>query len=397
MAIHLRGFFILLFFTFQLSLIGQMDLNVNQYSGLKSSFGIKAYHSNGVITVIPVKQHNGLDVNDLYAYLKKGDVILKASSGSVFFTPGVFLPEGALCKLSIRARETVDFSTTLRNTAKIDVDIRTKGNINIYASGITSNSGNIHLEGKDIYIRETGIRTAGGNIEICAANSILISGSGLDTKNGDVVLECNHLMVEMNGIQATEGKCNLYIKEQGIIGGVGIKSRYFSGTGKSLVLNGDGLRVAASVNLNFSEQISVLKEGIQMKGWPLYIKAKDLIIGGDEGYGGSGIVTNGGSVKLEVDNNLIVQARGLYTAKGKIHIRVKNDVWVRFGGITTLNESIYLESLKGKITLDGMNLNSRIDQKTNGGKLDTSNINSKKLILLTEPVVGGGDITIVTH
>ncbi|MBK8634196.1 MAG: hypothetical protein IPN72_11835 [Saprospiraceae bacterium] len=397
MAIHLRGIIILMFCTFQLSLMGQMNLNVNLYSGLKSSFGIKAYHSKGVITLVPIKENNGLDVNDLNAYLKMGDVILKASTGSVLFTAGVFLPNDAMCKLSIRAKESVDFSTTLINTAKIEVDIRTKGNIHIYASGITSNSGNIHLEGKDIYIKETGIRTAGGKIELCASNSILISGSGLDTKNGDVVMECSNLVVEMNGIHASGGKCNIFVKEQGTIGGVGIKSRAFSGTGKSLVLNGDGLAVSTSVNINFSEEVSVLKEGIQMKGWPLYIKAKDLIIGGDEGYGGSGIVTNGGSVNLEVDNNLTVQARGLYTAKGKIYIRVKNDVWVRFGGITTLNESIYLESIKGKITLDGMNLNSRIDQKTNGGKLDTSNINSKKLILLTEPVVGGGDITIVTH
>ncbi|MCB0649106.1 MAG: hypothetical protein KDC49_20690 [Saprospiraceae bacterium] len=375
---------------------GQLNFNVNKFSGSKTSFGINVVTRGGVTKLTPGNSINGLDVNDLYAYLKKGDVVLENLSGSVIFTQGVFEPKGDLCKLTIISKSDVDFSTTYTNTSNLDLDIKSQGVIWIHGPGIAGNSNQIHLEGKSVYIRETGIVSNSGDIEVCAKDSIFISGSGIRAIHSNIQLDCTDLIVERNGIHNQNGKCRINIGRFGQIGGVGIHAKYFSASGNSLTIGGDGVNVSKWAILNFDGDVKVFEEGIKLTGGALYIKAKNLTIGGDEDRGGSGIQTFGGSVNLDIAQNLLVQARGVFAGNGKVYAVAGQDVVVKFGGITTNNGDIFLESKNGKITLGGMNLNSKIDRKTTGGKLDTSRISNKNLILLTEPVVGGGDITIIT-
>ena len=118
-------------------------------------------------------------------------------------------------------------------------------------------------------------------------------------------------------------------------------------------------------------------------------------MGGEKNHEGNGIQTEGGDININQKGDLFVRANGIFSKSGDIKIFSYGQIDIDQGGVSSENGDISVHS-KSTIKLAGFNLNSNNGKKVGEGNLDTSDVLNNTLILVTEPVLGGGDIKIRT-
>ena len=348
------------------------------------------------VVITPVSLRSGLDFQDLETLLETNLVLLKASEGSINFINGVFNPSCKAGRLILEADKDVYISSNPNSVCSLNIEVVARNDVYISGSGLNTKGGNFKCLADKIFIKEAGLKTGSGEVELCAFSLVEVTGSGLNTNGGDLSTEGRMLRVNMDGIQIGYGNIHLNMQDRCDISGRGISCKAASISSSDFILSGDGLLAQQDVSLSCSGEIAVLKGGIQINGGNFYCRGQSITIGGDTSAGGSGILTNGGNVHIKTEKDILIRARGIYSGTGDIVIFSIDDIYVSRGGVTTTNGNISVTSARGIIVLDGMNLNTNIGPKIGEGRLDTSNIIPDRLILHTEPVLGGGNITITT-
>lgn len=384
--------------SFSVTSFAQYDLTVSDYSGLKQTFGINKYVEGNTTYFTPVKRNCGLDIADLSAALKEGDVVLKTTDGDILFVSGLLNPTEVSGKLSLESSGKIIFSFDNNFDKKINLSLKAAGDIDITTASVNTNGGKFESFARNTTIGGGGLNTKGGHVTICSEGFTKIYGSGIRTMNGRLVIDSQSLDMSMDGVDTGRGVCDINTVFHTYIDGRGIRCGNFISSGVDLNVRGDGIDLKKGKAILLQRgNIYLLDGGLKTQGGSLFISGNDLTVGGDEIAGGSGIMTLGGKITGQLKGNVVVRARGIYSGNGSIRLVSRKNIVVRFGGITTSNAPIYIESLEGTIDLGGMNLNTNIGPKVGVGKLDTSTITKGTLLLQTEPVLGGANITIRTH
>jgi len=436
MAYLVKGFIIeLLFIT---PIIAQ-NLVVNDFGGKDKSFFVQSSFVDDVHTISPTNKNGAVDIEDLNNALEKNRVILENSNGDIHFALGLFQPSHSNSSLVLKAKNNVHISFNVESTALIDIEIWAGGDVLITGPGVNTNGGVFKSNGQKIRISNSGLKTKGGELIICHLDSIIIEGEGINTSGGDMSLDGSFLDISNDGVHLNNGTGTITCTDDIRIMGNGINARNVSSSGRNFMVNSQGMRVidhiilhhkgnivisgggirtnggnfqsygakdidvlnmglktaGGNVLIDHTGNITISGEGIETDGGDLMLKGNAALIGVVNNQGSSGIQTQNGEIEMILFAKVIVRGNGIYSGEGDISILCDGDIDVAQGGISSNNGDIYVES-KSIIKLDGFNLNSNNGVKIGQGKLDTSKVLPNSILFLTEPVVGGGDVTIKT-
>lgn len=323
-----------------------------------------------------------------------------------------------------------------------DITLCHLDSVKVTGNGIVASTGNLILDGQEIWIQDNGIMLQNGDCVITSTSDVLIEGNGIVAKS--FASSGRNLKINDSKIEIMGGYTNLshtglfHISGKGIYthsgnldckidGDFNMKNGGLSSEGgsinirctKGLEIFGEGVRTSGGdllinagkdlliqnggivsgggdITLNCHGYIKVYGEGIDSGGGNLYCHANKILVGDPNTKNGSGIRSKNGNIDMELSSNLVVLANGISSGKGNIKIISKGTINVSQGGISTDNGDIYVHAILGKIYLDGFNLNSNNGKKTGHGVLDTLGVRPGSVFCSTEPVLGGGDITIKT-
>ena len=415
------------------------NINVNDFGGEGSSFFIKSEFENGDHLLILDGKNGGLDINDLNRELSKGKVIIKNPIGGVSFAPGLFKPTYENSTLEIVAKGDVYITVSAATISKINISIDAQGDVRIDGPGINTRGGNFYSSGQKLTIKNSGLKTGNGNVSICHLDTVSISGEGIKSDQNDISIHGNEVMITNFGIESNGGICNITAADDVNISGNGIRANSFISSGENFSVTHDGIRVenegisiyhsgkiqiiggmvtdGSGIFVKNAEEIYISHKGLNTNGGDVKIdgysklnikgqgivtdggnftsKGKHLFVGGEDNHEGNGIQTSGGDIIIDQEGDLLVRANGIFSESGDIKIFCKGKIDIDQGGVSTENGDISVHS-KSSIRLAGFNLNTNNGEKVGAGALDTSSILQNTLILVSEPVLGGGDINIMT-
>ncbi len=415
------------------------NLIVNDFGGKGRSFFVESRFVDGLHTICPMKLNAGIDVADLDNALEQNTVILENEKGDISFALGLFKPSHSNSILIIKAKNNVNLSVSSESVSLINFEIWAGGDVRITGPGLKTNGGFFKSTGQKITISNSGIKTGGGEIIMCYTDSISINGEGINTSGGNMTVDGGNIKISNDGVNLDNGSCVFTCTDDINITGNGITAENISSSGENISVESQGIRVENDVIFHHVGDVEISGEGIKSNGGRIYsYGAKDMrvfnmglrteggevfldhfgdyIISGEgietsggnfilkgngafvgvfNNQGGSGIQTKNGSIEMVLIDKLLVSGNGIFSGEGDISIICKGIIDVDQGGISSHNGDIYVES-SSIITLDGFNLNSNNGVKIGQGKLDTSQLISDSIVFLTEPVVGGGNVTIKT-
>lgn len=278
------------------------------------------------------------------------------------------------------------------------IDLSNSKNLTLDGNGISTH--NLHLSSDHLVIQGAGIQIDSGQCHLQGSLMNIRSGGFLCNNSYTSIHFAQQLIVENNGVRINDSKTNIKGGNSILIKDKGIQlnnSRLISEEVDLVNLSGDGIRSNnGDIVFRKVSEIQIYGGGINSDSGHISIDADKILIGHNRG-GGSGLGSKSGNINLSFGHSIEVTANGVYSNTGTIAIAGDGDILIQSGGVYTSGSNISVQSLYGKIILGGYNLNTAHQSDLKGGKLDTLGINSSRLQLITEPVLGGGDITIRTN
>ena len=444
-------FLCILLFVFSTSYSLCQDITIGLFTDMGAIVGdnnIMSSMSGGVTTFTPTGTDAQLTDVTLNAALVSGNVIIKTTSGDVFFAPGTFEPStpnrtltlessgnaslaimGSTNQINIVALVADNFFTigesihtvggsVMVNANKITVDygglITGTGIVQFMSTdstfikgvGVETNGANVEIDASTLNIIGSGIRTNGGDVIVnTPLGDIEVQGEGINTVTGNIEINSvnyyplydpNNYSHGGNGLRATTGTIILNLTGDAYLGKGGI----FTTTGKIAITaikaqvreNGIG-STSGDIEIITSDSTLISGNSVESTNGNITIKAKFIVF--DDVVGTDGIQAYNEKVVLETPSELRVTGNGIFS--NELQILVENNLMVVNGGIHTTGDT-KIEAT-GSVTIDGGGINSSGTGEVNitGATIDIlqtiMSVSDKSTILCSAGdlnVTGGG-------